>query len=87
MEYKDYKISIAYNKDSHFKNRSIYLKNLKTNTGIELDVKWTGIIIPTDKTIFNLKIGRKNLNKLIKDLKEIIDLHIDSETIFNTEGK
>ena len=69
MEYKGYKISLVY--DKHYKNGCYRLQKIGSSSSCLIDKNWTKIKIPCDKIIYNIRDGRKHLDRYINDLKEL----------------
>ena len=80
MEYKGYKISFVY--DKQYKNGCYRLQKIGSSSSCLIDKNWTKIKIPCDKIIYNIRDGRKHLNRYINDLKELIDIHKDRDSFF-----
>ena len=82
MRYKSYEITLVF--DEHFKSGGYRIQKIGTSSSIIVDKNWTKIKRPCDKIIYNIDTGRRQLDKYINDLKKLIDIHIDHESIFKS---
>ena len=80
MKYKGYEITLVF--DKHFKKGGYRIQKIGTSSSSIVDKNWTKIKRPCDKIIYNIDTGQKHLNKYINDLKKLIDIHIERESIY-----